>query len=170
MTWLTACLVTPRSEGRSCLGPPVVSIPARMNAPFLGRSSIPMECSCARMAVAYAPRAARIRVGVANSMGPGSSMPGTISTSYLIVKELDEQQARETRAAAEPGPSQKAPLLVGNLQVALGQFLDVHVLEGDHADILNEPRGPVHVPDPGVLHGHLEENLTVIGCPHVELD
>ena len=64
MTWLTACLVTPRSPCRSVRGPPEVPIPARTNAPFLGRSSMPASCSSARMEPAYAPRAARISIGV----------------------------------------------------------------------------------------------------------
>src|SRR4051812_34507638 len=46
-------------------------------------------------------------------------------------------------------------------EVGLGQLLDVHILEGDHPYVLDEPSRPVHVPHPGVLHGELEEDLTV---------
>src|SRR6266480_7035822 len=58
----------------------------------------------------------------------------------------------------------------GNLEVALGKFLDVDVFEGHDLDVLNEPGGPVHVPHPGVLHGDLEEHLTVVGRADVQLD
>src|SRR5262249_55161714 len=51
---------------------------------------------------------------------------------------------------------------VGNLEVAPGEFLDVDVLERHDLDVLHEPGGPVHVPHPGVLHGDLEEHITVL--------
>src|SRR6266487_1884847 len=60
-------------------------------------------------------------------------------------------------------------LLVGQLQIALGELFDVDVLEGDDAYVLDEPRGPVHIPHPGILHGDLEEDLAVVGRPYVEL-
>src|SRR6516162_5640403 len=59
---------------------------------------------------------------------------------------------------------------VGDLEVALGEFLDVDVLERHDLDVLNEPSGPVHVPHPGVLHGDLEEHLAVLGRADVQLD
>src|SRR5262245_47131214 len=52
---------------------------------------------------------------------------------------------------------------VGNLEVAPGEFLDVDVLERHDLDVLHESGGPVHVPHPGVLHGDLEEHVTVLG-------
>src|ERR1700730_14010763 len=54
--------------------------------------------------------------------------------------------------------SGKALLLVvglRELQVALGEFLDIDVPEGDDPDVLHEPRWAVHIPHPGVLHGVL---------------
>src|SRR5215467_10442311 len=59
---------------------------------------------------------------------------------------------------------------VGDLEVALSEFVDVDVLERDNLDILNEPGGPVHIPHPGVLHGDLEEHLAVVGRADVQLD
>src|SRR5690242_3998489 len=47
------------------------------------------------------------------------------------------------------------------LQVALVQLLDVHVLECENADLLHETRRAVHVPHPRVRHRHLEEHLTL---------
>ena len=60
--------------------------------------------------------------------------------------------------AAGPG------YLSGTSSSALGQFLDVDVLERDNPHVLHEPRRPVHVPDPGVLHDDLEEHLAVVGA------
>src|SRR5262245_22219488 len=45
--------------------------------------------------------------------------------------------------------------------VGLLQLLDVDVLERHHADVLDEPRRPVHVPHPGVVHLDLEVDLAV---------
>src|SRR5262249_6808090 len=59
---------------------------------------------------------------------------------------------------------------VGNLEVAPGEFLDVDVLERHDLDVLHEPGGPVHVPHPGVLHGDLEEHVTVLGRADVQFD
>src|ERR1700689_5385750 len=73
-------------------------------------------------------------------------------------------------AGRRPAPARRRLLLLGHLQVTLGEFLDVDVLEGDHPDILHEPGRPVHVPDPGILHGDLEEDLAVVGGADVELD
>src|SRR5215470_2510691 len=64
----------------------------------------------------------------------------------------------------------KRLLGVGDLEVALGEFLDVDVLERHDLDVLNEPGGPVHVPHPGVLHGDLEEHFAVLGRADVQLD
>src|SRR5215472_7840946 len=64
----------------------------------------------------------------------------------------------------------KLLLGVGDLEVALGELLDVDVLKRDDLDVLDEPGGPVHVPHPGVLHGDLEEHLTVVGGADVQLD
>src|SRR6516164_8579111 len=64
----------------------------------------------------------------------------------------------------------KLLLRVRDLEVALGELLDVDVLERHDLDVLDEPGGPVHVPHPGVLHGDLEEHLAVIGRADVQLD
>src|ERR1022692_174142 len=56
------------------------------------------------------------------------------------------------------------------LKVALGQFLDVDILEGHDPDVLDEPGRPVHVPHPGVVHGDLEEHLAVVGGTDLEVD
>src|SRR6516162_8322511 len=61
------------------------------------------------------------------------------------------------RPRPEPGPPSGEALLlvvwVGELKVALGEFLDVDVLEGDDPDVLHKSRWAVHVPHPGILHG-----------------
>src|SRR4051794_21181369 len=54
-----------------------------------------------------------------------------------------------------------SPSAARELQVALVQLLDVHVLEREHPHLLDEPGRPVHVPDPGVRHRHLEEDLAL---------
>src|SRR3984957_8834207 len=61
-------------------------------------------------------------------------------------------------AGARTGVAQRRRelLLLGDLEVALGQFLDVHVLERNNSYILHETRRPVHVPHPGILHRDLE--------------
>src|SRR6201999_2385378 len=61
-------------------------------------------------------------------------------------------------------------LVVGEFEVALGQFLDVDVLERDDADVLDEAGRAVHVPDPGVLHDDLEKDLAIVRVAHVELN
>src|SRR5262249_48308172 len=79
-------------------------------------------------------------------------------------KERDRDRGlwktRRTRLAAVDGyrrPSagsgwiaSHALALLWHLQVTLGQFLDVDVLEGDNPDVPDEPGWPVHVPDPGI--------------------
>src|SRR5215469_4469751 len=78
----------------------------------------------------------------------------------------------------ERGPQLTSPsdrrrsclLRIRDLQIALGEFLDVHILERDNPHILYKSRRTIHVPDPGILHGDLEENLAVLGLPDVELD
>src|SRR5262249_4861956 len=75
------------------------------------------------------------------------------------------------RLAEGPGESAGPALaLLWDLQVALGQFLDVDVLECDNPDVPDEPGWPVHVPDPGIMHGDLEEHLAVIGRTDLEVD
>src|SRR5215470_12619911 len=64
----------------------------------------------------------------------------------------------------------KLLLGVGDLEVALGEFLDVDVLERHDLDVLDETGGAVHVPHPGVLHDDLEEHLAVVGRADVQLD
>src|SRR6201995_1687725 len=61
-------------------------------------------------------------------------------------------------------------LVVGEFEVALGQFLDVDVLERDDADVFDEAGRAVHVPDPGVLHDDLEKDLAIVRVAHVELN
>src|SRR5690349_13489813 len=60
---------------------------------------------------------------------------------------------------------------LGRFHVALGQLLDVHVLEGEHLDVLREPPGgAVHVPHPRVGEGHLEEHVAGLRAGlHVDL-
>src|SRR6516162_10345695 len=66
--------------------------------------------------------------------------------------------------------ARKLLLRVGDLEVALGELLDVDVLKRHDLDVLDEPCGPVHVPHPGVLHGDLEEHLAIVGRADVQLD
>src|SRR5689334_15212074 len=61
-------------------------------------------------------------------------------------------------------------VVFGDLEVALGQFLYVHVLERHHADVLHETGGAVHVPHPGILHRDFEEDLAVLRRADVQLD
>src|SRR5215207_3118175 len=60
----------------------------------------------------------------------------------------------EPSLGAEPG--------LRDLEVALGQLLDVDVLPGHDLDVLDEPGGAVHVPHPGVAHRHLEVDLAAL--------
>src|SRR3954463_9575631 len=57
------------------------------------------------------------------------------------------------------------------LDLAVAELLDVDVLEGEDLDVLGQPAsGPVHVPDPGVGEGHLEEHVPGLGAGlHVHL-
>src|SRR3954454_14923381 len=57
------------------------------------------------------------------------------------------------------------------LDLAVAELLDVDVLEGQDLDVLGQPAsGPVHVPDPGVGEGHLEEHVPGLGARlHVHL-
>src|SRR5215813_8071386 len=64
---------------------------------------------------------------------------------------------------ATAGRSFRRSGILGKLQVALRQFLDIHVLEGHDPYVLHEPGRAVHVPDPRVVHGDLEEHLAVVG-------
>src|SRR6266436_3144994 len=59
--------------------------------------------------------------------------------------------------------------LLGKLQVALGQFLDIDVLERHDPHVLHEPGRAIHIPDPRVVHRDLEEHLAVVGCAHLEV-
>src|SRR5690606_18138771 len=60
-----------------------------------------------------------------------------------------------------PSPSGLTPSAAGQLQIALVELFDVHVLERQYAHLLDEAGGPVHVPHPRVRHGDLEEDLTL---------
>src|SRR5680860_781605 len=53
----------------------------------------------------------------------------------------------------------------------VAELLDVHVLEGEHLDVLREPAGgTVHVPHPRVCQRHLEEHVAGLGAGlHVDL-
>src|SRR6476469_6602144 len=57
------------------------------------------------------------------------------------------------------------------LDLAVAELLDVDVLEGQHLDVLGETAGrAVHVPDPGVGEGDLEEHVTGLRAGlHVDL-
>ena len=46
--------------------------------------------------------------------------------------------------------SPRRELTLGKSQVGLLELFDVHVLEGDDSNVLDETCGPVHVPHPGV--------------------
>src|SRR5215467_6249692 len=59
---------------------------------------------------------------------------------------------------------------IWDLQVTLGEFLDVDILESDYTDILDKTRRAIHVPDPGILHGDLEEHLTVVRGAHIQIN
>src|SRR5580658_7089982 len=72
--------------------------------------------------------------------------------------------------AGRTQPANTALFLFRDLQIALGEFLDVHILERDDPHILNKTGRTVHVPNPGVLHGDLEVHLAVFGGPDIELD
>src|SRR5579859_740908 len=63
----------------------------------------------------------------------------------------------------------KSGLVFRQFQVGFGEFLDVHVLEGDHPDVLDETRRAVHIPHPCVTHRDLEVHLTVVGTADVQL-
>src|SRR5258708_2597056 len=81
--------------------------------------------------------------------------------------------AQATGALRQRVRSGKSLLLVvrvRELKVALSQFLNVDVLEGDYPNVLHEPRRAVHIPHPGVLHGDLEEHLAVVRGVHIELN
>ena len=46
-----------------------------------------------------------------------------------------------------------------DLELGLGELLDVDVLERDHPDLLDEARRAVHVPDPRIGHANLVVDL-----------
>src|SRR5690606_20056885 len=88
---------------------------------------------------------------------------------------------RGTRQAPSPGgtwdtprdalPASGLPLLeVAQVDVRLRQLLDVDVLEGDDALFLDEPRGAVDVPHPGVVHGDLEPGLPAAAGVDLHVD
>src|ERR1700761_8667903 len=56
----------------------------------------------------------------------------------------------------------------GELQLGLGDLFDVDVLERHDAHVLDEPRGPVHVPDPSVVQRQFEEDFAVRAAANVE--
>src|SRR6478609_7390148 len=68
---------------------------------------------------------------------------------------------RHPRPAAHrpPGPSAGEAALLGQLEVALGQLLDVDVLERHDPHVLDEPGGAVDVPHPRVGHGDVEVDV-----------
>src|SRR5258708_32001533 len=73
-------------------------------------------------------------------------------------------------AAAIPWLLRKARLVLRQFKVALGELLDVDVLERDYPHVLDETRRPIHVPYPGVLHDDLEEHFPVVCRLDVHLD
>src|SRR5258708_6843608 len=59
--------------------------------------------------------------------------------------------------------------LLGQAQLGFFHLFDVHVLEGDHPHLLDEPSRPVHVPDPRVGQPQLEVDLA-LGIARHQLD
>src|SRR5579859_256187 len=73
--------------------------------------------------------------------------------------------SRAARSTAGPEPGNL--LRVRELEITLGEFLDIDVLERHNLNVLHKTRRAVHIPHPGVLHDNLEEDLTVVGGPDV---
>src|SRR5258708_36560907 len=96
--------------------------------------------------------------GVSHSSAPG---PAGISA---LTPAGDRQLRRRPGATNRRGSG-----FLGKLEVALGQFLDIDVLERHDPDVLHEPGRAIHVPDPRVVHGDLEEHLTVTPPPPPQL-
>src|SRR5258708_32756713 len=96
--------------------------------------------------------------GVSHSSAPG---PAGIPA---LTPAGDRQLRRRPGATNRRGSG-----FLGKLEVALGQVLDINVLELHDPDVLHEPGRAVHVPDPRVVHGDLEEHLTVVGRPDLEV-
>src|SRR6266540_1206484 len=65
-------------------------------------------------------------------------------------------------SALDPARRSLQPLLAD-------QLLDVDVLEGDHAHLVDEPRRTVHVPDPRVVQGEVEVGVAVL-IAHLQVD
>src|SRR5437868_6111376 len=76
---------------------------------------------------------------------------------------------REEAPARWPGRLSPCEALLGHFQVGLGQLFHVDILKGDNADIFNKTGWAVHVPDPGVLHLHVEEDVAVLRRPYLEV-
>src|SRR4051794_18423748 len=81
---------------------------------------------------------------------------GTVDSEDFV----DSKDTVDTEGTGASGSAAEA-LLAAQVQFRLVQLLDIHVLEGEHPHVLDEPSGPVHVPHPGVPHVHLEVHLAV---------
>src|SRR5580700_3753469 len=86
---------------------------------------------------------------------------------WVTTPSMSNRQARTPSGSPNIRPSaeklcREVRLVRWNLQVRLGQFLDVDVLEGDYTYVLDESGGAVHIPHPRVSHRNLEEDLAVV--------
>src|SRR5215468_12118661 len=109
--------------------------------------------------------------GPSGSVPPTAARPARALRSEARLPGLSPVPASIPAAAAQSRQGPRSGLLgVGNLEVALGKFFDVDVLERHNPNILHETGRPVHVPNPCVLHGDFKEDLAVLGCANVQLD
>src|SRR6266566_8678429 len=132
--------------------PPPTTLPDGGGCP---RGQLPR---CGRPALAVDGRS-RLSLALALMRG-GTAAPGRPGGPMRLPRP---RRARD--------PPRRRPLFgFGQFQVALGQFLDVDVLEGDDPYIFHKTGRTVHVPHPGILHRDLEEDLAVVGGADVQLD
>src|SRR6266851_2886580 len=103
-------------------------------------------------------------------------MRTTSSTDHAVAelpRGIGERRVWKGWPATTLPVGQDLPLslsgLLGKLQVALRQFLDIDVLERHDPHVLHEPGRAIHIPDPRVVHCDLEEHLAVVGSAHLEV-
>src|SRR6202000_1202815 len=72
-----------------------------------------------------------------------------------VARSIIESRGKPVYAGAE------YPELFGQTQLGFFDLFDIDVFEGDNPHLLDEPGGPVHVPDPRVGQPQFEVDLAV---------
>src|SRR5690606_129089 len=121
----------------------------------------------------------RITHPSASSIAPAIRSPAAPTSSFAATgHHLREQRHTRGRPRDAPCPRSvevpspyvdRAAASGGQVELRLGQLLDVDVLERHHPHRADEPRGAVDVPHPGVPERELEEHLPA-GAAHLQVD